>query len=146
MHMTVYSSGATVISKLLMNNCMIELLGIRNNDIGDDGITAIATVLTKSRISELSVYGCSITLPGARSLAKLLSVNQSIRELRLPGNPITTEGAHLNLQSAVNNEACQADIKIDDDYSSNSRAQMLMNILEDRRRRIKTNVVSHHVT
>lgn len=146
MHMTVYSSGATVISKLLVNNCMIELLGIRNNDIGDDGITAIATALTKSRISELSVYGCSITLTGARSLAKLLSINHSIRELRLSGNPITTEGAHLILQSVVNNEACQADIKIDDDYSSNSEAQMLISILEGRRRRIKTNMVSHYVT
>ena len=96
--MIEYSLGATVISnKLLMNNCTMEIFGIRNNDIGNDGIIAIATALTECRISELSVYGCSITLTGARSIAKLLSVNQSVRELRLSGNPITTEGAHLIL-------------------------------------------------
>ena len=80
-----------------MNNCTMEIFGIRNNDIGNDGIIAIATALTECRISELSVYGCSITLTGARSIAKLLSVNQSVRELRLSGNPITTEGVHLIL-------------------------------------------------
>ena len=69
MHMIEYSLGATVTSsKLLMNNCTMEILGIRNNDIGDDGIIAIATAVTESRISELSVYGCSITVTGARSM------------------------------------------------------------------------------
>ena len=131
----MYSTGATVISKLLMNNCVIQVLWMDSNSIGDDGITAIATALTNSRISELWVIGCDIALNGARSLATLLSVNQSIRVLRLHGNPITTEGAHVILQSAVNNEACQAYIFIDDEYIRDS---------EDRRR-MKTNVVGYLV-
>ena len=53
------------------------------NSIGDDGITAIATALTNSRIKILQVDSCDITLTGVTSLATLLSVNQSIRELRL---------------------------------------------------------------
>ena len=69
---------------------MIQELWMHLNDIGDDGITAIATALTNSRISELLVSGCGITLTGARSLATLLSVNQSIRRLSLQDNPITT--------------------------------------------------------
>ena len=82
MHMIEYSLGATVTSnKLLMNNCTMEILGIRNNDIGDDGIIAIAMAVTESKISELSVYGCSITLTAwSKVNAKLLSVNRSIRE------------------------------------------------------------------
>ena len=140
----MYSTGATVISKLLMNNCVIQELYIRGNAIGDDGITAIATALTNSRISELRVTGCGITLTGARSLATLLSVNQNIRELWLLGNPITTEGAHIILQSAVNNEACQADIGIDIEYIRDSEVKTLMNIMEDRRR-MKTNVVGYLV-
>ena len=108
------------------------------NTIGDDGITAIATALTNSRISQLCVMGCGITLTGARSIATLLSANHSIRELVLLGNPITTEGAHLILQSAVNNKACQVDINIDYVYCRDSEVQRmkyrLMDILRDRRR------------
>ena len=115
-----------------------------DNNIGDDGITAIATALTNSRISQLVVYGCGITLTGARSLATLLSVNQSIKDLSLHGNPITTEGARLILQSAVNNKACQVNILIDDEYKSDSEVQTMMNILEDRRMMTK-NVVGYVV-
>ena len=142
--MSSYSTGATVISKLLMNNCVIQVLWMDSNSIGDDGITAIATVLTNSRISELWVTGCGITLTGARSLATLLSVNQSIRVLQLRGNPITTEGARVILQSAVNNEACQAYIYIDNEYIRDSEVKTLMNIMRDRRR-METNVVGYLV-
>ena len=115
---------------------------MNNNTIGDDGITAIATALTNSRISILWVNGCGITLTGARSIATLLLANHSIRELVLCNNPITTEGAHLILQSAVNNKACQVVIGIDYEYWRDSEGQTMMNILEDRRR-MKTNVVGY---
>ena len=84
----MYSTGATVISKLLMNNCVIQELQIRGNAIGD-------------------------------------------------------EGARVILQSAVTNEACQANIWIDDEYSE---VQTLIKIMEDRwRRRMKTNEVGYLV-
>ena len=111
---------------------MIQVLWMDDNAIGDDGITAIATALTNSRLRELWVDRCGITLTGVRSLATLLSVNQSIEHLWLNGNPITTEGACLLLQSAVNNEACQVDIKIDDEYKRDNEVQRMMNILENR--------------
>ena len=105
------------------------MLYISNNAIGDDGINAIATALTNSRIRQLWVGGCDITLTGARSLATLLSFNQCIILLWLCNNPITTEGAHVILQSVVNNVACQATIKIDDEYRRDSVVQILMNII-----------------
>ena len=115
-----------------------------NNTIGDDGITVIATALTNSRISQLWVDGCGITLTGARSIATLLLANHSIRELVLSDNPITTEGAHLILQSAVNNKACQVDIRIDHEYWRDSEGQTMMNILQDRRW-MKTNTTNNCV-
>ena len=114
------------------------------NDIGDDGITAITTALTNGRISELWAGECNITLTGAKSLAQLLSVNQSISTLLLDNNPMSAEGAHVILQSAVNNETCQADITIDNKYRGDSEVQKLMNIMEDRRR-MKKNVVGYLV-
>ena len=134
----MYSTGATVISNLLMNNCVIQHLNMNLNTIGDDGITAIATSLTNSRISRLQIWGCGITVTGTRSLAVFLSINQSIRLLLLYNNPITTEGARLILQSAVNNEACQAYIKINNEYSRDGEVETLINIMEGRRR-IKAN-------
>ena len=112
-----------------------------NNNISDDGITAIATALTNSKIRVLWIGKCGITLTGARSIASLLSLDQSIRELVLLDNEITTEGARLILQSAVNNKACQADISIDAEHCSDSEVRTMSNILSDRKR-MTINLVS----
>ena len=139
----VYSTGAIVISKLLKDNHVIQLLYMGDNNIGDDGITAIATALTNSTIRLLWVNDCGITLNGARSIATLLSVNHSIGTLWLRNNPITTEGAHIILQSAVNNKASQVDIEIDYTYRD-SEVRRMQDIL-DNRRRIKANEVVYDV-
>ena len=128
----VYSTGATAISKLLKDNHVIQELFMSDNNIGDDGITAIATALTNSTIRELWVDNCGITLTGARSIATLLSVNHSIRKLWLQDNPITTEGAHVILQSAVNNEASQVDIMTDYDYRD-GEVRRMKDIMDNRR-------------
>ena len=129
----VYYTGATVISKLLKDNHVIQQLWMSYNNIGDDGITAITTGLTNSTIRELWVNHCGITLTGARSIATLLSVNHSIRMLLLYNNPITTEGPHVILQSAVNNEASKVDIRIDNDYTD-SEIRRMKGILNNRKR------------
>ena len=68
----MYLTGAIGISRLLVINHSIQLLWIGYNFISDDGIAAIATALTNSRISELEDIRCGITLIGARSLATFL--------------------------------------------------------------------------
>ena len=84
-----------------------------------------------------------VSLIGAKSIATLLSVNNRIRELWLWQNLLTTKGAYLILQSAMNNTACQVDIWIDDEYGSDMVLN-IMKILEDRRK-MKTNVVGSTV-
>ena len=111
---------------------MIQKLSMDDNNVGDNGITAITTALTNSTIRMLWVSDCSITQTGARSIATLLSVNHSIRNLWLYDNPITTEAAHAILQSAVNNEASQVDIAIDYKYTD-SKVQRMKDILGNRR-------------
>jgi len=49
----VHSTGATAISKLLMDNRIIQELYMSNNNIGDDGITVIAEAFTNTEIWEL---------------------------------------------------------------------------------------------
>jgi len=74
------------------------------NDIGNDGITAIAGALGKSRIRILGVQKCGITVTGAKELATGLSLNFV---LDVQFNPITVEGACLLLKSAVDNGTCE---------------------------------------
>jgi len=102
----IITTGVICISEAL-GKCSLQVLDMSSNNIGDDGITAIAGTLSNSQISELDVSWCGITLTGARSLAAGLLVNNSIRILHVYGNPITVEGSHLILQSAEDNGVCQ---------------------------------------
>ena len=126
------TTGAISISKIMMGNHSLQELGISFNNIGDDGISAIAGALGNCKISKLNVRGCGITLIGARSLATALYSSNTVRELDLWRNPITVKGALMIVNSAVHNTVCQ-DVVIDNEYK-NDEIQMMMNILEDRRR------------
>ena len=77
------TTGAISISKMMMVNHSLQWLYMGHNNIGDDGITAIAGALSKCWVIILDVQECSITLTGAKSLTKALSSNHTIRELWL---------------------------------------------------------------
>ena len=124
--------GVISISKMMMVNHSLQVLHISYNDIGDDGISAIAGALGNCKISELYVDGCGITLTGTRSLATALFSSNTVRRLVLYSNPITVEGALLILNSAVHNTVCQY-VEISYEYV-NDEIQKMMNILEYRRR------------
>ena len=127
------TTGAISISKMMMVNHSLQELYMYTNNIGDDGISAIAGALSNCNINILNVQECGITLTGATSLAAALSSNHTIRELWLNSSPITVEGALLIVKSAVDNTVCH-DVGIDDEYE-NDEIKKMMNILKDRRRR-----------
>ena len=126
------TTDAVSISKMMMVNHSLQNLNIRGNNIGNDGISAIAGALGNCKISVLDVSGCGITLTGARSLATALYSSNTIRALWLSSNPIAVEGALLIVNSAVHNTVCQC-VGINDEYE-NDEIQKMMNILEDRGR------------
>jgi len=78
-HITI---GAIVISEML-GKCSLSVLDLSFNDIGDDGITAIAGALSNSHISELNVKRCDIALTGAAALAEGLLVSESVTKINL---------------------------------------------------------------
>ena len=124
------TTGAISISKMMMVNHSLQQLYMRNNNIDDSGISAIAGALGYDKINILHVSGCGITLTGARSLAAALSSNHTITRLGLWDNPITVEGALLIVKSAVDNTVCQY-VGIDDEYE-NDEIKKMMNILKAR--------------
>ena len=55
------TTGAISISNMMMVNHSLQVLNMRGNSIGDDGISAIA----RGKIDKLNVRECGITLTGA---------------------------------------------------------------------------------
>ena len=134
------TTGAISISQVLMVNQTLLELHMIDNDIKDEGITAIAGSLSNSSITELGVGRCGITFTGMRSLAAALSTNHSIRRLWLWGNPITVDGARLIMKAAVDNGVCEITV-IDDEYKDDDQVKETMTILNDRRRQDVRNYV-----
>ena len=113
-------------------NHTLQLLDISRNPIGDEGIADIATNLNYSMISELYVWGCNITVTGAKALAECLVNNHNIKLLHVQLNAITKNGAITILEAAVANKVCEL-IIIDDEYESDDKVKEMMSILEERR-------------
>ena len=126
-----FHPGAVSLSKALKVNTVLQVLNLCGNNIGNDGITAISQVLHYTRITELYIRGCGITLHGAKSLATALKINHIITKLQIGDNLITVEGAGMILQSAVDNGVCQ-EVWINDEYWIDNRVKRLMEILENR--------------
>ena len=124
------STGAISVSNIMMANHSLQVLNMKKNSIGDDGISAIARELGNCKINDLNVDRCGITLIGARSLATALSSHHTIRRLVLIHNPITVEGAQLIVEAAVYNTVCQ-DVDIDYEYK-NDKVWKMLSILLDR--------------
>ena len=134
------TTGAISISQALMVNQTLLKLDMWSNNITDDGITAIAGSLRSSSITKLNVCECGITFTAVTSLATALSTNQSITELWLWRNPITVDGAHLIMKSAVDNGVCKI-VGIDNEYRDDDEVKEMETILEDRRRQDVRNYV-----
>ena len=128
------TTGAISISQALMVNQILKELHMNDNNIGDEGITAISSSLSQScSITKLNVMRCGITFTGVRTLAKALSTNHNIRILWLYDNPITVDGAHLIMKSAVDNGVCEF-VWIDNEYGDDEEVKEMEIILDDRRR------------
>ena len=138
----IITTGATCISEVVMGKHSLQVLEMKANNIGDDGISAIAGALSNSQISELYISKCDITLAGAKSLAAGLLVNNSVKILDVSGNPITVKGVRLILQSTVDNGVCQevviydkvfSKLRGDEDYRNDDEVKRMMITLEKRK-------------
>ena len=134
------TTGAISVSQALMVNQTLLQLHMAFNDIGDDGITAIAESLNNSTITVLNVKGCGINFVGVKSLAATLSCNKKIKELFLQHNPIKVDGARLVMKSAVDSTMCES-VVIGREYEDDDEVKRMMSILEDRRQHVKIYII-----
>ena len=99
------TTGAISISQALVINQTLLELDMVGNQIGDNGIAAIAGSLSNSSITLLNVGGCAISVVGAR----------------------------LIMKSAVDSAVCKHVI-IDSKYYDDDEVKRMRNILNDRSR------------
>ena len=125
------TAGAIHISQALMMKHTLWKLNVRDNDCGNEGITAIAKALVNSDISVLNVCRCGLTFSGAESLAQVLPTYYNIEELWLYDNAITVDGARLIMQSAITNTKCEA-VWVDPIYENDGDMEKLMITLNKR--------------
>ena len=124
------TTGAISISNMMMVNHSLRELDMSFNNIGDDGISAIARELGNCKINTLFLIQCGIAVTGARILASSLSSHPTIRLLRLDVNLITEEGAQLIVEAAVNNTVT-LEVYIDNEYE-NDKVKEMLTILQNR--------------
>ena len=123
--------GAISIAEMIMINRSLQVLNISANFIGDEGITAIAKTLKIAGISVLNAQECGITAFGAKSLARGLIYNCTMKSMDVQFNDITVDGAVVILEAAVANGVCH-EIKIDNDHKSDKRVGNMNSVLEGR--------------
>ena len=59
------TTGAIAVSKLLVGNCTLQVLSVRYDDIGDDGISVIVEQLQHiTTLTKLNVWGCGLSVKG----------------------------------------------------------------------------------
>jgi len=121
------ATGAISIADAFLVKHSLQVLNVSSNDIGDNGITAIAEALSNSQIRDLFIRKCSITLSGIKALATALVVNKSINLLDVRDNPITVEGTHLIVKAAVDNDVCE-NLYVDDEYKHDEVKKMIMTL------------------
>jgi len=127
------TAGTKCVSEALQVNTVLQELWMRDNDIDDDGITAISKALSKSRIGVLDIQGCEFTDSGAKELATGLSINQSITKLYISDNLIYEDGICAILKAAVDNGVCQEVVNDYYIYDPDSTLLKMMEILKTRR-------------
>ena len=128
--------GAICIAELVRTKHKLNVLALSANNLGDDGIVAIAGALGKCNIDKLIIDECGINVTGAKALAESLLINKSITLLTLLDNPITVEGARTIIESAVGNGTLCPCMMIDDHlYEEDDEAQLMIKVLQMRNRR-----------
>ena len=141
LYTVIITTGTISIGEFIKTSRTLKVLDISTNPIGDKGIEDIAKNLDNSRISELHVSYCIISVTGAKSLAEGLKTNYALKLLNVRHNDITVDGAIAILEAAVANGVCQ-EVRIDDEYKSDDKVKELMSVLEERKRQEVRSIIT----
>ena len=90
------TAGARALAEVLKENQTLQQLHLQSNQIGDEGILAIARAIEYNPhipLHQLNLKNNQITIAGAMGIAHLLKNNHSLQQLNLSSNQIDDNGA-----------------------------------------------------
>ena len=97
-------NGAVNVAKLLVINKTLKYLDISENNIGDDGISAISDSLhVNTTLIQLVARGCQFQIKGAESIARMLQENKTLKYLDNSYNNIGDDGTKTITHSIQTN-------------------------------------------
>ena len=97
-------SGAVNIAKLLVINKTLKYLDISENNIGDDGISAISDSLhVNTTLIQLVAHSCQFQSKGAESVARMLQANKTLKYLDISDNNSGDDGTKSITHSILAN-------------------------------------------
>lgn len=87
-------TGAAALASALAQNTTLQVLHLEDNGLGNEGVAKLCRVLSSGNdtLTDLNLDWNSVTDPGARLVARMLSVNSSLHVLSLLGNAVSETG------------------------------------------------------
>ena len=125
------SLGCVEIVKLFDDtNCQLRGLNLMLNNIGDEGVKQLSSVLENSQLSSLNLGANNITDEGVKQLSYVLE-NSQLSSLTLERNYITDEGVK-QLSNALKNSQLSS-LDLGRNYITDEGVKQLSNVLENSR-------------
>ncbi|KAK3569700.1 hypothetical protein QTP86_003125 [Hemibagrus guttatus] len=129
----VGDSGIKQISNLLQNpHCLLETLRLMDNNIREEGYSALAEALKSSHLIELDLRGNDPGASGVKLLTDLLQdPDCKLNTLRLLKSPAAQEGCDLLYRVLGVNPLLQRELNVSEKISGDSQVKQLSALLED---------------
>jgi hypothetical protein len=94
-HNNIGTEGATCIARIISKDACLKIVSLSHNCIGSMGAIALASAIeSNSTLEKLNLSHCGIDNAGVLKLAASLKRNSSLKYLNLEGNPISNEGVY----------------------------------------------------
>ncbi|KAK3548697.1 hypothetical protein QTP70_016989, partial [Hemibagrus guttatus] len=129
----VGDSGIKQISNLLQNpHCLLETLRLTDNNIREEGYSALAEALKSSHLIELDLRGNDPGASGVKLLTDLLQdPDCKLNILRLLKSPAAQEVCDLLYRVLGVNPLLQRELNVSEKISGDSQVKQLSALLED---------------
>jgi Ran GTPase-activating protein (RanGAP) involved in mRNA processing and transport len=104
--MHIHDDGAVALAELIRVNTSVRRVVATHNCIGDLGAASIASnlLVTQVGVTELDLHGNHIRIPGVRSIAAMLRLNNTLTSLNLSHNCFDFPGVSALAESLSSNQ------------------------------------------
>ena len=125
-NMSLFDDGAWAFAAFMQRNSLIRYLDVSFNNISDDGMQAIGTVLPiLLQLETFKANGNGFGIDGVRYIVPALAASTVITHVELSGNNIGDDGAEYIAQNLIPRHKYLRSLYIDDNKIGNDGAEQI---------------------